>query len=159
MDSITVVDIRRYLAGSQINAVLSKCLFSCRPRAAHHHTAREGTRGISLPLPDRPQAEPFITPVDEQKFPNYGEFVACPMDLNTMEENIQRGQYGSTEAFIADCKWILHNCILFNGRTRRDVSATEGPGPGVAAWGGISNCLTGCIVCIRKYVHLFVWEV
>ena len=69
------------------------------------------------------QAEPFITPVDEKKFPNYGEFVACPMDLNTMEENINRGQYGSTEAFIADCKWILHNCILFNGR---EWSVSEG---------------------------------
>ncbi|XP_043188453.1 protein kinase C-binding protein 1-like isoform X2 [Amphibalanus amphitrite] len=66
-----------------------------------------------------PGAEPFITPVDEEKFPNYSEFVACPMDLNTMEENIQRGQYGSTEAFIADCKWILHNCILFNGQTSK----------------------------------------
>ncbi|XP_037082061.1 protein kinase C-binding protein 1-like [Pollicipes pollicipes] len=64
-------------------------------------------------------AEPFINPVDEKKFPNYGEFVACPMDLNTMEENIKKGMYGSTEAFIADCKWILHNCILFNGQTSK----------------------------------------
>lgn len=23
--------------------------------------------------------------------------------------------YGSTEAFLADVKWILHNCIIYNG--------------------------------------------
>lgn len=31
------------------------------------------------------------------------------------EQNIKRRQYGSTEAFVADVKWILHNCIVFNG--------------------------------------------
>ncbi|XP_043205125.1 protein kinase C-binding protein 1-like isoform X2 [Amphibalanus amphitrite] len=62
-----------------------------------------------------PGAEPFLQPVDERKFPTYREFVAWPMDLSTMEKNAERGQYGSTAALIADCKWILHNCILFNG--------------------------------------------
>jgi hypothetical protein len=23
--------------------------------------------------------------------------------------------YGCTEAFLADAKWILHNCIIYNG--------------------------------------------
>lgn len=23
--------------------------------------------------------------------------------------------YGCTEAFLADMKWILHNCIIYNG--------------------------------------------
>lgn len=23
--------------------------------------------------------------------------------------------YGCTEAFLADIKWILHNCIIYNG--------------------------------------------
>ncbi|XP_043223082.1 protein kinase C-binding protein 1-like [Amphibalanus amphitrite] len=62
-----------------------------------------------------PGAEPFLQPVDQRKFPTYREFVAWPMDLSTMEKNAERGQYGSTAALVADCKWILHNCILFNG--------------------------------------------
>ena len=36
------------------------------------------------------------------------------MDLQTMEKNVRKKQYGSTEAFLADAKWILHNCIIFN---------------------------------------------
>ena len=30
-------------------------------------------------------------------------------------QNIMKQVYGSTEAFIADVRWILHNCIIFNG--------------------------------------------
>uniref|UniRef100_A0A8C1QPT6 Zinc finger, MYND-type containing 8 n=1 Tax=Cyprinus carpio TaxID=7962 RepID=A0A8C1QPT6_CYPCA len=29
--------------------------------------------------------------------------------------NIKKKMYGSTEAFLADVKWILHNCIIYNG--------------------------------------------
>ncbi|XP_037079174.1 protein kinase C-binding protein 1-like [Pollicipes pollicipes] len=70
-------------------------------------------------LKNLPGAEPFIHPVDERKFPTYRECVGCPMDLSTMEDNVTKGLYSSTEAFIADCKWILHNCILFNGTTSK----------------------------------------
>ena len=30
-------------------------------------------------------------------------------------QNIKKKHYGSTVAFLADAKWILHNCIVFNG--------------------------------------------
>jgi hypothetical protein len=36
------------------------------------------------------------------------------MDLSLLERNIKKRLYGSTEAFVADTKWILHNCIIFN---------------------------------------------
>jgi hypothetical protein len=36
------------------------------------------------------------------------------MDLSLLERNIKKRMYGSTEAFVADTKWILHNCIIFN---------------------------------------------
>uniref|UniRef100_A0A673CFV3 Protein kinase C-binding protein 1-like n=1 Tax=Sphaeramia orbicularis TaxID=375764 RepID=A0A673CFV3_9TELE len=29
--------------------------------------------------------------------------------------NIKKKMYGCTEAFLADMKWILHNCIIYNG--------------------------------------------
>lgn len=37
------------------------------------------------------------------------------MDLCTLEKNIKKKMYGCTEAFLADAKWILHNCIIYNG--------------------------------------------
>ena len=58
--------------------------------------------------------EPFTKPVDINLFPAYRDYVFCPMDLTTVEKNIKKKQYGSTEAFLADVKWILHNCIIFN---------------------------------------------
>ncbi|XP_029470497.1 protein kinase C-binding protein 1 isoform X6 [Rhinatrema bivittatum] len=29
--------------------------------------------------------------------------------------NVKKKMYGCTEAFLADAKWILHNCIIYNG--------------------------------------------
>ena len=61
-----------------------------------------------------PTSEPFVKPVDPLQFPAYKDYISCPMDIQSMERNIRRKQYGSTEAMLADCKWILHNCIIFN---------------------------------------------
>ena len=58
--------------------------------------------------------EPFTKPVDINQFPAYRDYVFCPMDLTSVEKNIKKKQYGSTEAFLADVKWVLHNCIIFN---------------------------------------------
>lgn len=30
-------------------------------------------------------------------------------------QNVKKKMYGCTEAFLADAKWILHNCIIYNG--------------------------------------------
>jgi hypothetical protein len=60
------------------------------------------------------QAEPFWKAVDVTEFPQYRDYVANPMDLSLLERNIKKRMYGSTEAFVADTKWILHNCIIFN---------------------------------------------
>ncbi|XP_028164556.1 protein kinase C-binding protein 1-like isoform X3 [Ostrinia furnacalis] len=58
--------------------------------------------------------EPFMAPVDRTLFPDYDKYVVHPMDLLQMKANIADAVYGSTEAFIADAQWILHNSIIFN---------------------------------------------
>ncbi|XP_038208586.1 protein kinase C-binding protein 1-like isoform X2 [Zerene cesonia] len=58
--------------------------------------------------------EPFMQPVDRTAFPDYDKYVVHPMDLSLMKQNITNGLYGSTEAFMADAQWILHNSIIFN---------------------------------------------
>lgn len=60
------------------------------------------------------QSEPFIHPVSEKDFPNYRQYIVQPMDLTRLEKNIKNNIYGSTQAFEADAKWILHNSIIFN---------------------------------------------
>ncbi|XP_060898404.1 MYND-type zinc finger-containing chromatin reader ZMYND8 isoform X6 [Labrus mixtus] len=61
------------------------------------------------------QTEPFQKPVSLEQHPDYAEYIFHPMDLCTLEKNIKKKMYGCTEAFLADAKWILHNCIIYNG--------------------------------------------
>ncbi|XP_072238844.1 MYND-type zinc finger-containing chromatin reader ZMYND8 isoform X3 [Leuresthes tenuis] len=59
--------------------------------------------------------EPFQKPVSLEQHPDYAEYIFHPMDLCTLEKNVKKKMYGCTEAFLADVKWILHNCIIYNG--------------------------------------------
>ncbi|XP_028854038.1 protein kinase C-binding protein 1 isoform X3 [Denticeps clupeoides] len=61
------------------------------------------------------QTEPFQKPVSLEQHPDYAEYIFHPMDICTLEKNIKKKMYGCTEAFLADVKWILHNCIIYNG--------------------------------------------
>lgn len=66
-----------------------------------------------------PETDPFHRPVDCALIPTYTDFIFNAMDFSTLEKNIKKKAYGSTEAFVADVKWILHNCIVFNGKKHR----------------------------------------
>ncbi|CAH0557053.1 unnamed protein product [Brassicogethes aeneus] len=59
-------------------------------------------------------AEPFIHAVNEKDFPDYKRYIIQPMDLTLLDKNIKQNLYGSTQAFEADAKWILHNSIIYN---------------------------------------------
>ena len=63
----------------------------------------------------RQTADPtFHKPVSHLVFPDYHQLVHCPMDLSTIEKNIKTNKYRSQTAFLADIKWIVHNCIIYN---------------------------------------------
>ncbi|XP_045079801.1 protein kinase C-binding protein 1-like isoform X5 [Coregonus clupeaformis] len=63
----------------------------------------------------QPGTEPFQKPVSLEQHPDYTEYIFHAMDLCTLEKNTKKKMYGCTEAFLADVKWILHNCIIYNG--------------------------------------------
>uniref|UniRef100_A0A8C7DZ89 Zinc finger MYND-type containing 8 n=1 Tax=Oncorhynchus kisutch TaxID=8019 RepID=A0A8C7DZ89_ONCKI len=63
----------------------------------------------------QPGTEPFQKPVSLEQHPDYAEYIFHAMDLCTLEKNTKKKMYGCTEAFLADVKWILHNCIIYNG--------------------------------------------
>lgn len=69
--------------------------------------------------------EAFLKPVPHDLFPEYAECVNNPMDLNTLEKNIRKKMYGCTQSFLADAKWILHNCVVFNGYQHRLTSSVK----------------------------------
>lgn len=57
----------------------------------------------------------FQVPVDPAMEPQYHNIIKHAMDMSQIEKNIKKKMYGSTEAFLADVKWILHNSIIYNG--------------------------------------------
>jgi Sec-independent protein translocase protein TatA len=71
------------------------------------------------------QSEPFIHPVDEKQFPEYRSYIIQPMTLTILEKNIKENAYGSTQAFEADAKWILHNSIIFNSYQSKLTTAAK----------------------------------
>ncbi|CAF1055106.1 unnamed protein product [Rotaria sordida] len=60
-------------------------------------------------MKSHPQSAPFMKPVDSKQVPEYLDYIIHPMDLETIEKNIDLKKYPSTDAFIADVKWITHN--------------------------------------------------
>ncbi|XP_076457219.1 uncharacterized protein LOC143291271 [Babylonia areolata] len=63
----------------------------------------------------QPGSEVFQKPANPADLPMYSDVVVNPMDFSTLEKNIKKKEYGCTESFLADAKWILHNCVIYNG--------------------------------------------
>ncbi|XP_028981771.1 uncharacterized protein LOC114841076 [Diachasma alloeum] len=59
-------------------------------------------------------SEEFAKPVDLADVANYLDYIVRPMDLTLLEANVRSKEYGSPDAFMADAKWILHNCLVYN---------------------------------------------
>lgn len=65
-------------------------------------------------LQKHPAAWPFLHPVDLQDVPDYSSVVTQPMDLGTMQKNLESSGYGTLPAFISDFELIVSNCKAYN---------------------------------------------
>lgn len=68
---------------------------------------------------------PFMYPVSVESAPNYLSYIFNPMDLSTLEENVRNKMYGSPDAFLADVKWIVHNCVIYNGSNNKLTKSAQ----------------------------------
>lgn len=59
----------------------------------------------------------FTAPVDPValNIPTYHSVIKQPMDLGTMNEKLQRGEYETAKDFKSDFNLIVKNCVKFNG--------------------------------------------
>ena len=64
-------------------------------------------------------AEAFSRPVPASLVPEYYDIIFHPLDLSTLERKVKLWEYASTTALLEDAKWILHNCIIFNGTSTK----------------------------------------
>ena len=59
----------------------------------------------------------FHQPVNLEMYRDYTDFIVHPMDIHKIEQYVETKKYSSTESFLSDCKWILHNCYIYNQAT------------------------------------------
>ncbi|XP_048005449.1 protein kinase C-binding protein 1-like [Leguminivora glycinivorella] len=121
----------RCLTGSEKNKISSVKNWVCPECMTVLHAESSDTRSLAMKkttlgmlcellkyalqrMTEVAGSEPFLQSVDRSVFPDYDKYVVHPMDLALMREHIDEGLYGSTEAFLADAHWILHNSIIFN---------------------------------------------
>lgn len=69
----------------------------------------------------------FTTPVDPValNIPTYHSVIKQPMDLGTMNEKLQRGEYESAKDFKSDFNLIVKNCVKFNGEPHPVTDAVK----------------------------------
>jgi len=65
-----------------------------------------------------PAVSAFLAPVDPValNIPTYRSIVKKPMDLGTMQEKLNRGEYENCKEFEADFRLMCDNCYKFNGK-------------------------------------------
>lgn len=56
---------------------------------------------------------------------DYFDYIVYPMDIETLEKNIKKRLYGSTEGFLADAQWLVHNSIVFNSASSQYTLAAK----------------------------------
>lgn len=59
----------------------------------------------------------FHVPVIRTMFPDYYENVINPTDFEAIEKKVRSNEYSSTQAFLSDVRWIVHNCCIYNNHT------------------------------------------
>ncbi|XP_071773529.2 MYND-type zinc finger-containing chromatin reader ZMYND8 isoform X1 [Centroberyx gerrardi] len=99
----------------QLSYLLKFALQKMKQPGDHPRSSSHSPHAASTQRKTFNWTEPFQKPVSLEQHPDYAEYIFHPMDLCTLEKNIKKKMYGCTEAFLADAKWILHNCIIYNG--------------------------------------------
>lgn len=55
----------------------------------------------------------LFSPLDKQQFPHYDEYVTKHMDLEMVQKNVTDRKYRTTDEFLADVSWMLHNASIY----------------------------------------------
>lgn len=71
-------------------------------------------RNIIAKMKNNKNSWPFLKPVDPKEVPNYYETIKEPMDLQTLEGNLETGMYKTKEIFVSDLQKIFTNAKSFN---------------------------------------------
>jgi bromodomain-containing factor 1 len=79
-------------------------------------------------LMNNKSAAPFLQPVDPIALgiPDYPTIITRPMDLSTIQTNLQYGAYANAEEFAEDVRLVWNNCEKYNGAEHYITHAANG---------------------------------
>lgn len=76
-------------------------------------------REVMDELTKRPTSKMFAEPVDpvRDEAPGYFDLVKNPMDLRTIREKLDKGEYSGVEQWKNDVNLVFSNAVLYNGKS------------------------------------------
>ncbi|KAF9969838.1 histone acetyltransferase [Actinomortierella ambigua] len=87
------------------------------PRVPVHGPHYNAMKHIVAELIRDPSSWPFLHPVDVEAVTDYYSYIKDPMDLSTLESNVDADVYETLDDFAKDCKKIFDNCRVYNGES------------------------------------------
>ncbi|KAG0100219.1 histone acetyltransferase [Podila epicladia] len=90
-------------------------LMDTTPRVPKHGPYYNAMKHIVSELTKDASSWPFLTPVDVEAVTDYYSYIKDPMDLATLESNVDADVYKTLDEFALDCKKIFDNCRIYNG--------------------------------------------
>lgn len=73
----------------------------------------------------QPRMDAFQKAVPLEEHPDYVKSIFHLMVLCTFTKNAGNKMYGRTTTFLANAKWILHNCIIYNGGNHKLIQIAK----------------------------------
>ncbi|CAO3590351.1 unnamed protein product [Absidia cylindrospora] len=86
-------------------------LLSNKPRHPPHYNQM---RHLVSELQSHASSWPFNEPVNADEVVDYYEVITEPMDLTTLEQNVEGDMYSTMEEFVTDVQKIFDNCRTYN---------------------------------------------
>ncbi|KAF9582558.1 histone acetyltransferase [Lunasporangiospora selenospora] len=92
-------------------------LMDSTPRVPVHGPHYNAMKHIVAELNKDASSWPFLHPVDVEAVTDYYSYIKDPMDLSTLESNVDADVYETLDDFGRDCKKIFDNCRLYNAES------------------------------------------
>lgn len=62
----------------------------------------------------RQPMEPFLEKPSKKLYPDYYQIIQHPIDMNTIEKNIENDRYGTVDDIVGDFRLMFSNCRKYN---------------------------------------------
>lgn len=69
---------------------------------------------VDYSIDGRQPMEPFLEKPSKKLYPDYYQIIQHPIDMNTIEKNIENDRYGTVDDIVGDFRLMFSNCRKYN---------------------------------------------